>query len=196
VVWYRLLRASSILEVFQQKTCYQTSSLILNGNHKYLFSKNERISVFVSKITFNNNLFFMRFLSSYLIMQYYTCNKLILHLLISVFCLYYWPIKYQNLSSYINTKTMYVHILRKEKRQKNHWKWMTEVPILHSSCINMYTDLWQVNNKFITPCHRKLQTCDKSTTNLSHLITETRVGGRCEGRSPAVRWSMLSGRPH
>jgi hypothetical protein len=22
---------------------------------------------------------------------------------------------------------------------------------------------------------------------------ETRVGGRCEGRSPAVRWSMLSG---
>ena len=37
------------------------------------------------------------------------------------------------------------------------------------------TDLWQVNNKLITPYHRKLQTCDKSTTKLSHLITETRV---------------------
>jgi hypothetical protein len=28
------------------------------------------------------------------------------------------------------------------------------------------TDQWQVNNKLITPHHRKLQTCDKSTTNL------------------------------
>jgi hypothetical protein len=34
------------------------------------------------------------------------------------------------------------------------------------------TDLLQVNNKLITPHHRKLQTCDKSTINLSHLITE------------------------
>ena len=34
------------------------------------------------------------------------------------------------------------------------------------------TDLQQVNNKLITPHHRKLQTSDKSTTNLSHLITE------------------------
>jgi len=40
------------------------------------------------------------------------------------------------------------------------------------------TALWQVNNKLITPHHRKLQTCDKSTTNLSHLITETRVHRR------------------
>ena len=40
------------------------------------------------------------------------------------------------------------------------------------------TDMRQVNNKLITSHHRKLQTCDKSTINLSHLITETRVHQR------------------
>ena len=62
------------LKYFSKNTCNQTSSLILSRNHMYLFSKNERISVFVSKITFNNNLFFMRFLSSVIHFQWWACD--------------------------------------------------------------------------------------------------------------------------
>jgi hypothetical protein len=73
------------LKYFNKKTCYQTSSLILNGNHKYIFSINERISVFVSKITFSNNLFFMRFLSSVIHFQWWACDFYLFFLCAALF---------------------------------------------------------------------------------------------------------------